>query len=128
MLIHDQRINYIHVNSKANLVCTSGKDGKINLINLYSNELFWVYENICGGSVSFCCISTSPLYCVIFYSKEDNKVYCYSINGQLLSQVDETTGFIYNMAALRSSDSTECIVILINYSGLFKWSKRTVHS
>lgn len=51
-------------------------------------------------------ITTSPLYAVVFYSKDNSTIYVYSINGQMLDSITEKTGFIYNMNVVRGTDST----------------------
>lgn len=38
MKLHDNKINYIHLNEKANLALTCSNDGYVKLINLYSRN------------------------------------------------------------------------------------------
>jgi hypothetical protein len=64
-------------------------------------------------AIAFAQISTNPLYSVVFYSKEDHMIYVYSINGQFLETIHEKSGFVYNISILKSTDSTECLVLAI---------------
>jgi hypothetical protein len=61
--------------------------------------------------LQFAHISTNPLYSVVFYSKENSTIYVYSINGQYLDSIQDKSGFIYNISILKSTDSTECLVL-----------------
>jgi hypothetical protein len=70
------------------------------------DEFIRKFSNPNCFSVSFCHISTCPLYTIVFYSKENSMIFSYSINGQFLEGINEKTGFVYNMSVLKSSDST----------------------
>lgn len=39
-------------------------------------------------------------------------LYSYSINGQFLASVEDTTGFIYNMSVLMATNHSESLVYL----------------
>ena len=99
-----------------------GEDGVIKIYNMYSRnfcltlvELFRVLKSPYEEPISFAVISTTPLYSIYFFCKNSNKVYSYSINGQFLAEVEENSGFLYNMKILKSSSKMDFLVVLILY-------------
>jgi WD40 repeat protein len=110
---HDSRVNDLVVAHNANLVTSCSEDGTLSLFNCYSGkssnysgEVVRTIRHPTGLAITLAQITTSPLYSVVFYSKDNSTVYVYSINGQMLDHFCEKTGFVYNMAVLRSTDST----------------------
>jgi len=51
---------------------------------IYSGEIIRTIRHPSGHPINLAQITTSPLYSVVFYSKDNSTVYVYSINGQLL--------------------------------------------
>ncbi len=70
------------------------------------------YENPAYLPLHYAQITTNPLYAVVLYSRDNSSIYVYSINGQFLDSIIEKSGFIYRLSVLKSTDSTECLVIL----------------
>jgi hypothetical protein len=54
--------------------------------------------------INFARISTSPLYCIVFYVQDKKEIYSYSINGQFLAVVKDAAELVYNMSVVMGTD------------------------
>jgi hypothetical protein len=81
----------------------SSEEGKIVIINLYTKEIFRVLFHPDGLPINRILLSFQPFGTVIYYSEYNNKLYVYSVNGQLLSLKKFKSSRITDIAL--SSDS-----------------------
>ena len=84
---HYDRINGIFVSPDDNMFLTCSDDGRILLYNISSYQLIRSLRNPNNSPVIYALLSGAPLFSIVFFSKDDAKIYSYSINGQYLSEV-----------------------------------------
>lgn len=115
---HQAKVTDITVAPNQNLYCTCGEDSMIFLYNLFSrnshdnlDRLLRCFDNpASGGKIGWVRISSSPLFCVIFYSPANKTVYSYSINGQYLNHVMDASDMFYPPFVQKDSNHTDTLV------------------
>lgn len=84
---HDGQINDIFICQDLKAILTCSSDGWAHLYNMYSGKYLRGYRHPRGMSIQNVAIYCTPLYGVILYSKDENVLYSYSINGQYLASI-----------------------------------------
>jgi len=62
-------------------VLSGSIDGTINIYNIFNFKKVRHYTHPYGLPIHHVAVSTSPLYAIVMFSKDDATFYSYSING-----------------------------------------------
>lgn len=66
------------------LFATGCAGGYIYVYNLYNGSLLRSFTHPNKLTINSIILSCRPLFCIVFFSVQDHKIYSYSINGYLL--------------------------------------------
>lgn len=66
------------------LFATGCAGGFIYVYNLYNGSLLRSFAHPNKHTINSIILSSRPLFCIVFFSAQDHKIYSYSINGYLL--------------------------------------------
>ncbi|CAD8127801.1 unnamed protein product [Paramecium sonneborni] len=86
---HQHQINCIYVSNNMKLFATGCAGGSIYVYNLYNGSLLRSFMHPNNNSINSIIMSSRPLFCIVFFSAQDHKIYSYSINGFLLEVQQE---------------------------------------
>ena len=89
---HNKRINYMNANSTLNMLIDCSDDNYINLYSLPNLKIIKVIYNSNIYYVEKVFLSSSPIPSYITYLN-NKKIYCYSINGEKLSELSIQNDF-----------------------------------
>ncbi|CAD8082084.1 unnamed protein product [Paramecium primaurelia] len=87
---HQNQINCIYVSNEMKLFATGCAGGFIYVYNLYNGSLLRSFAHPNKHTINSIILSSRPLFCIVFFSAQDHKIYSYSINGYLLDVQSET--------------------------------------
>ena len=96
LYLFDDEINSISINETLNMFAVSSKDGFINLHILPSMKLVrTIYLNKDKSEINILYadniyLSSSPLACIVLYIKSKNMFKSFTINGELICEVNES--------------------------------------
>ncbi|CAD8199091.1 unnamed protein product [Paramecium octaurelia] len=100
---HQNPINCIYVSNNMKLFATGCAGGSINVYNLYTGSLLRSFTHPNKLTINSILLSSRPLFCIVFFSAQDHKIYSYSINGFFLEVQTETCFSIIDCQIIRNN-------------------------
>ena len=113
---HNDEINHINYNERLNMICTSSKDGFVNVYS-FPNKLITTIKNNNKNSFNMVFLSSNPFPAVIVFDEENFDITSYSINGFKIKNIN-----IYNLLDLKKDPKLD-LYICSNFNengGTFK--------
>lgn len=88
---HQDSINCLTINNKLRIFCSGSSDGVIKIYNLHNNKLLNQIEHPQGLEVHQLNIMDYGLVGIVFSSDDNDILYTYSVNGQQLHKIEESS-------------------------------------
>ena len=92
---HKDEIIYINYNERLNMICTSSKDGFINIYSL-PNKLVTTIQNSNKKTFGPIYLSSNPFPSIIALEQESFELFSYTINGFIVKRVN-----LYNLLEIK---------------------------
>jgi hypothetical protein len=109
-------ITHISINEDLNVFATSSLDGSVILYQFPDAKILRTFFHPQNLPLHSVVITSAPLACVLFQSKDDCSLYSYHINGKFLDRVIEESNSMINPLIVKDSyhlDKLVYILILI---------------
>lgn len=116
---HEGEILSLHISNDMKAFITGGIDQKIFIYNQINGKILKSLLHPDQHPVNNICLSSTPLAISIFYSVQNQMLYSYSINGQLMEKVKEDALVISNLEICKSLDGLDVLVNFIFFTTSF---------
>ena len=113
---HKDEINHLNYNPRLNMICSTSKDGFLNVYSL-PNKLITTIQNPNNSNFGLAFLSSNPFPSIITLEKEGGNIFSYSINGFKIKSDN-----IYNLLKI-SNDAKVDIYVFSHFNengGTFK--------
>ena len=101
---HNDEINHLNYNPRLNMICSTSKDGFLNVYSL-PNKLITTIKNPNKNNFGLVFLSSNPFPSIITLEKDSGNIFSYSINGFKIKSTN-----IYNMFKIKKDAKIDLYV------------------
>ena len=98
---HKDEINHVNYNQRLNLICTTSKDGFLNVYSL-PNKLITTIKNPNNNNFGLIFLSSNPFPSIIVQEQDSFNIFSYTINGFKIKKAN-----ILDLFEIKDEDSIE---------------------
>jgi len=107
---HEGEIANIHISENMRAFVTAGADQKVFVYNYMNGQTLKSFSHADQHPINNAVLSSSPLPIIVFHSNQDQTIYSYSINGQLLEKIKEESIALNNFTICKTVQGLDILV------------------